>query len=131
MKRYRAALLAAGIAISAVAPDIRAAVNVERQSAENPVVEVSRSVIYGGLAGLVLGSAIALANEGNNDGDIIRWCFVGGTVVGFAAGVYFVASRPQPRAVLELDGGARELRAPQLERTPLGSTLVPVVGVRF
>jgi len=131
MKRYRAALLAAGIAISAVAPDVRAAVNVERQSAENPVVEVSRSVIYGGLAGLVLGSAIALANEGNNDGDIIRWCFVGGTVVGFAAGVYFVASRPQPRAVLELDGGALELRAPQLGRTPLGSTLVPVVGVRF
>ena len=95
------------------------------------MVEVSRSVIYGGLAGLVIGSAIALANEGNRDGDIIKWCFVGGTVVGFAAGVYFVASRPQPRAMLELDRGSLQLHAPELARTPLGGTQVPIVAVRF
>ena len=131
MKRWMAAWLAMCLTISTVAPEVRAAVNVDRQSSENPVVEVSRSVVYGGLAGLVLGSAFALANDGNNDGDIIKWCFVGGTVVGLAAGVYFVSTRPQPRAMLELDHGMLEVRAPEVSRSPFGSMQVPLVGVRF
>ena len=54
MTRWISGLLVASLALAAIAPAARAAVNVERSSSENPMVEVSRSVIYGGLAGLEL-----------------------------------------------------------------------------
>lgn len=131
MKRWMSMLALACLLISMGAPAARAAVNVERNSAENPVVEISRSVIYGGLAGLVVGGAIALASESDNSGDIVRWCFVGGTLAGLAAGIYFVSSRPQPRAVIEVDGGALRLHAPQLGKSAAGGAQVPLVAVRF
>ena len=130
MKRFVTIAVAASLAVGTVAPAARGAVNIERSSQENPVVEVSRSVIYGGLAGLVIGSAFTLASDGGNDGDVVRWCFVGGTLVGLAAGVYFVANRPQPEAMLELGEGV-ELHAPAIARSPAGSAQVALVGFRF
>lgn len=131
MKRFVAIAVAASLAVGTVAPAARAAVNIERSSQENPVVEVSRSVIYGGLAGLVIGSAFALASDGSgNAGDVVRWCFVGGTLVGLAAGIYFVANRPQPEAMLELGDGV-EFHAPTIARAPAGTAQVALVGFRF
>ncbi len=130
MKRFVTIAVAASLALGTVAPAARAAVNIERSSQENPVVEVSRSVIYGGLAGLVIGSAFALAGDGGNDGDVVRWCFVGGTLVGFAAGVYFVANRPQPEAAIELGDGV-EFHVPTIARSPAGTAQIALVGYRF
>ncbi len=76
-----------------------AQVEVQRRGEENPVLTVSKSTIYGGLAGLVLGGALALAvNE--NEGDIVKWFFVAGTFGGFGAGVYHVTHRPAPSSAL-------------------------------
>lgn len=79
--------------------DGAAQVEVHRQGEENPVLTVSKSIVYGGLAGLVLGGALALAVE-ENEGDIVKWFFVGGTFAGFGAGVYHVTHRAQPSAAL-------------------------------
>ena len=131
MKRWVSVAMLAMLAVSAVAPAANAGVNIERSSNENPVVEVARSVIYGGLAGLVLGSAFALASDGGNDGDVVRICFVGGTVVGLAAGVYFVANRPQPSSLIEYEEGALKLHVPEIAPSPHGSAQVALVGFRF
>jgi hypothetical protein len=120
------------LALSVLAPATPAAVNVERQGAENPVLEVAKSTVYAGLAGLVVGSAIALATEGNdNDGDTIRWCFVGGTFLGLGYGIYHVSHRPQTTALLEFRGGTPSLHAalPTPERGR-GMTM-RLIAVRF
>ena len=131
MKRAVMIALVACFPLGALAPVARAAVNIERSSQENPVVEVSRSVIYGGLAGLVIGSAFALVSDGSNDSDIVKWCFVGGTMVGLAAGVYFVSNRPQPDAMIEFGEGAPRFHTPTIARSPGGAAQVALVGVRF
>ncbi len=130
MKSALMILLAACLTSSVFAPAAHARVNVERTGSENPVVEVARSTIYGGLAGLVVGSALALASS-SSDGQVIRWCFVGGTMVGLLAGTYYVAHRPSADAVLQLDGGTLQLHPPTFERAPLGGSQVPLVAVRF
>lgn len=84
-----------------------------RDSSANPMVEVFKSTIYGGLAGLMLGSAIALAADNDNNGDTIRWSFVGGTFFGFGYGIYHVSRRPQPRAALEHGPDGWALALPQ------------------
>jgi hypothetical protein len=78
-----------------------AAVEVSRTGSENPMVEVARSVFWGGVAGLVIGSAIALARNGDDSWDDIRWGFVGGTFLGLGFGIYHVTTRPQPSAALD------------------------------
>jgi hypothetical protein len=112
-------------------PRAAAGVNVERKGSENPMVEVSRSVIYGGLAGLVLGLAFAVASEGD-DGDVIRWSFFAGTVAGLGFGIYHVATRPQPDgAALELEGGVLRAGVPDLTVDPRGAVRVRVAAYRF
>jgi hypothetical protein len=107
----------------------RAAVNIERQGSENPMIEVFKSTIYGGLAGLVVGSAIALAAE--NGAEPVRWGFVAGTFVGLGAGIIHVSSRPQPTALLELGGGrATSGGFAAIEAAP-GSVRVHAIAVRF
>ncbi len=76
-----------------------AQVEVHRGGDENPVLTVSKSILYGGLAGLVLGGALALAVE-ENEGEVVRWFFVGGTFVGLGAGIYHVNHRAKPSAAL-------------------------------
>ena len=85
------------------APEVLA-VEISRNGAENPMVEIARSVMWGALAGLVVGGAIELAAK-DDSGEPIRWGIVVGTGVGLAAGVYFVSHRPQPTALLELHDG--------------------------
>ena len=79
-------------------------VEITRGGAENPMVEVARSVFWGALAGLVVGSAVALAVK-DDSGEAIRWGIVGGTAVGLGVGIYFVSHRPQPASLLEIHDG--------------------------
>ena len=78
-------------------------VTITRQGAENPMVEVFRSTVYGALAGLVVGGAISLAAE--NGGEPVRWGIVIGTFAGLGAGIHYVAHRPIPASMLELRDG--------------------------
>ncbi len=128
MRRMVVALLLVAMA-GWGARSAQAAVNVERQGSENPMIEVFKSTIYGGLAGLVVGGAIALAAE--NGGEPVRWGFVVGTFVGLGAGVIHVTSRPQPTSLLELGGDhVTSGGFAAIEAAP-GSVRVRAVGVRF
>src|SRR5262249_5640658 len=107
-------------------------VEISRNSAENPMVEIARSVFYGAMAGLVVGGAIELAAK-DTSGEPIRWGIVAGTGAGLLAGVYFVSHRPQPAALLELhDGKLAPGGAPLSAIEPVpGGARARVVGVRF
>ena len=130
MKALLATLLALSLAAGASRP-ARAAVNVERTGAENPMVEVARSTLYGGLTGLMLGGALAVANNGHDAGNYLRWGFAGGTFFGFAYGLYHVSSRPSPRALLEIENGAPRWSAPELAIGPDGTLHAPLLAARF
>ena len=132
MKRTMATLLCACLLVQLAAPAAHAAVNVNRQGDENPMKEVAKSVIYGGLAGLVLGSAVALASDSNsNDGDIVRWGFAGGTFLGLGMGLWWVTRRPPPSAALELKDGALRAQLPTPEPGPDGHPRLTLARVRF
>jgi len=103
MIRFFSIALVAVFAAGLVASDAAAAVNVHRRGDENPMQEVARSVFYGGLTGLMVGGALAIASDDGNDGEMIRWGLVGGTMVGLAIGMYHVSSRPSA-ALIEFDG---------------------------
>ena len=108
-----------------------AAVNVERGSAENPMVEISRSILYGALAGLMVGGALALASE-DESGEPVRWGIVGGTFVGLGVGIYFVTHRPQPDALLEFERGTPSLDPlGAIEVAPDGGARLRAIAVRF
>jgi hypothetical protein len=133
MKRLVSVLLCATIAFGPLASSASAGVNIERQSAENPMVEIFKSTIYGALTGAVVGGVIVLAANENADTNrnIMRWSLVAGTVVGLGVGMYFTAKRPQPSSLLEFrnDGLALHAVAPQIE--PGGRMTMRLVGVRF
>ena len=96
----------------------RADVEVRRYGEENPMLTIAKSTVWGGLAGLILGAAVALVAEDNED-DIIKWFFVGGVFVGFGVGVYHVATRPKPTSsFLEIEDGGLALRVPTLNLAP-------------
>src|SRR5213592_4548575 len=131
MRRIVAALLCTSLFVQ-LAAAAHASVNVNRHGDENPMQEVAKSVIYGGLAGIVLGSAIAIANDSNsNDGDIIRWGFAGGTFLGLGMGLWWVTSRPQPSAALELKDGALRAQLPSPELGSDGRPRLALARVRF
>jgi hypothetical protein len=102
--------LAVVLCALAVAP-AGAQVTVVRDGSENPMKEIATSTIYGGLAGLLLGGATALAVEENED-SIVKWFFVGGTFFGFGYGIYHVSRRPEPHALLRLDDGEPTIGVP-------------------
>src|SRR4051812_875543 len=102
MKRIVASLLVLSLAATTVSP-AAAAVNVTRSGSENPMKEIGQSVLYGALTGALIGSAIALADEGGNDSEKIRWGIVAGTFVGLGVGFWYVSSRPRADAMLEFD----------------------------
>lgn len=129
--RLLTALILACLALTMFAPAARAAINVERQGSENPVLEVAKSTLYGGLAGIVLGGALALVVDEDSRGDVFKWCFVGGTLVGTAAGIYFVATRPAPKAMLEFEDGKAHLAAVPPTLAADGSMRLRIVGLRF
>ena len=83
--------------LSLLLPHVAGAqVVVTRQGDENPAVSVTKSIFWGGLGGLLLGGAVALATE-DDDGEILKWSFVGGTFAGLALGLWHVTHRPEPR----------------------------------
>ena len=107
-------------------------VNISRQGDENPMVEIARSVFWGAVAGLAVGTAITLADD-HHSGEPIRWGVVIGTFAGLGAGIYFVANRPIPESMLELRDGRLVPNAAALaavEPVP-GGARVSLVGVRF
>ena len=106
MRRIVAALLIVCVLAPLAVPAAEAAVNVNRQGDENPMKEVAKSIVWGGLAGLVLGASIALATEGDqNDGNVVRWSFVAGTFAGLGMGLWWVSHRPEPTALLDVKEG--------------------------
>jgi hypothetical protein len=119
-----------------VAPEVLStasgSVEISRNGAENPMVEIARSVMWGAVAGAIVGSAIALAVK-DGSGESIRWGIVGGTAAGLGTGVYFVSHRPQPGALLELEDGAWSPSASALaaiEPVP-GGARARLLAVRF
>lgn len=54
---------------------------------DSTIIQISKSTIYGGLLGLLLGSAVAIVVEEDRD-EPIRWGLVIGVFGGFAYGVY-------------------------------------------
>src|SRR5262249_32255306 len=59
---------------------------------------------WGGVAGFAVGTAITLADD-NHSAEPMRWGTVIGTFAGLGAGIYFVATRPIPEAMLEIRDG--------------------------
>ena len=126
-----AALLGTLLATS-LAPPARAAVNVNRTGDENPMKEVAKSVIYGGLAGLTIGTAIALATDGSeHDGDAVRWGFASGTFLGLGIGLWWVTKRPQAQALLEATPDGLRAGLPTPELLLDGSARLRVLRVTF
>ena len=58
MKRPISLLLCAALMAGVLPARACAGVNVERKSAENPMVEIFRSTIYGALTGVVVGGEL-------------------------------------------------------------------------
>jgi hypothetical protein len=115
------------VAVCIFAVDCTAQVSVIREGHENPVLTVAKSTLWGGLAGLVLGGAIALVAE-DNEADIVKWSFVAGTFGGFAFGVYHVATRERPTSALfEVDGSGLALRVPTVTLRPIEDETVPSI----
>jgi hypothetical protein len=75
------------------------AVSTVREDAESPFVSVSRSTLYGSLAGTVIGCALMLVTD-KYDEDVFKVAFVGGTALGLGYGVYHVSTRPAAEAAL-------------------------------
>ena len=133
MKRLILWILCATLSLGTLPVAASADVNVERKSAENPMVEIFKSTMYGALTGVVVGGVIVLAAQSDADTNhnIMRWSIVGGTVLGLGAGIYFTAKRPQPTGLLEFEEGTVTLNPalPQIE--PGGELSMRLVAVRF
>ena len=124
-------LVVAALVVAWCPARARAAVNVERQGAENPMVEVARSTLYGGLAGLLLGGAIALVDDSHDDAKVLKWGFAGGTFLGFGVGLVSVLTRPEPTGLLQLENGRAHLAFAPPRRTGAGTLALDVVTIRF
>jgi hypothetical protein len=126
--------LAAEVPPGPVAPEVLASGSVEisRNGAENPMVEIARSVMWGAVAGFVVGGAVALAAK-DDSGEPLRWGIVIGTGAGLAAGIYFVSHRPQPTALLELQDGRLSTGPAALGviEPVAGGARARLIGVRF
>ena len=133
MKRLISWFLFAALIFGVLPAPASAGVNIERQGAENPMVEVFKSTMYGALTGAVVGGVIVLAAQGDSDTDrdIMRWSIVAGTAIGLGAGFYFVAKRPQPSALLELKDGALSLHPAAPQIGPDDAMSIRLFVVRF
>ena len=118
------------------ADDTRADVDVIRRGEENPMLTVAKSTFWGAVTGLVLGGAIALAAQDNEE-DIMRWSIVAGTFVGFAIGIYHVATRPSAsNSMIQMGEGGLAVSVPAVQvdwdaQTGRASARVPVFSYSF
>ena len=124
-------LVLAAMLSSVVTPAAHAAVNINRESDENPMREVAKSIMWGAIGGFMVGGAIALATDDTSkDDDYIRYGVVGGTFVGLGMGLWFVSRRPSGAALIEVRGG--ELRAHLVPPEPAHGVLrLAVVSAKF
>src|SRR5262249_11232255 len=129
MRRILCTMTAAILLIVAALP-ARAAVNVVRESSENPMKEVGKSIAYGGLAGLTLRRALEGARAGGDE-DAIRWGFAGGTFAGAGLGLYFVLSRPNASAMIQIENGRLRLALAQPVIEPGPGVRLSLVRAKF
>jgi hypothetical protein len=129
MKALLLTLVLAAAACGLVPAPAHAAINVERKSSENPVVEVFKSTAYGALAGLVLGAGIAWASHKDNS-DAPSIGFLVGAVGGCAWGIYDATHRPKPVAMIDVSEGKAHLNLPLPSPSSVGMR-VDLVSVRF
>src|SRR5437867_9771920 len=108
----------------------RAAVNVTRTGSENPMQEIAKSTIYGGAAGLILGGAVALVDDGS-DRDKLKWGFAGGTFFGFGFGLYHVLSRPSAAAMIEIQNGRARLALATPKMDDRAGVRLAIVQAKF
>lgn len=130
MIRFLSLGLAACLASGLFAPAADAAVNVNRRGDENPMQEIARSVFYGGLTGLMVGGVLAIASEDGDDGALIRWGLVGGTLAGLAIGLHHVNARPSA-ALIEFDDRGAHFGAIAPRAGPGGSLSLALVRAGF
>jgi hypothetical protein len=96
------------------ASDARADVDVLRVGDENPVLTIAKATFWGGVTGLLIGGALALIADDNQE-DYIKWGLVVGVFGGCAYGVYHVMSRPSAESsLLETDGETLALNLPSV-----------------
>lgn len=62
------------------------------QASDNGVLQVMKSALYGGVAGLLLGGVLTLVVDSDSRDDVVRWGVVLGTFGGFAYGIYDLSS---------------------------------------
>jgi hypothetical protein len=97
------------------AVNTRADVDVLRLGEENPVLTIAKATFWGGVAGALVGGALALIAD-DNHWDYIKWGIAGGVLGGCAFGVYHVMTRPSAKSsLLETDGDGLALNLPTLE----------------
>ena len=96
------------------APEAPAQIVEHREGDANPMAAVFKSTIYGGGAGLLLGLALTLVDEDDDDGEPVKWGFVAGTFFGFGYGLYHVATRPEPTGLLERRDGEWVMALPDV-----------------
>jgi len=130
MIRFVSIALAACLASGLFAAAADAAVVVTRRGDENPMQEVARSVLYGGLTGLMVGGVFAIADDGGDDGAKLRWGLVAGTMVGLAVGLHHVSSRPSA-ALIEFDDGGAHFGAIAPRALGGGGVGLALVGASF
>ena len=118
MNRVSGLLLIVLVIMLVTVVESRADVEVRRYGEENPMITIAKSTFWGGVAGLVLGGAVALV-AGENEDDIVKWFFVGGVFTGFGVGLYHVATRPKPTSsLLEINGDGLAVNLPSIRFAP-------------
>lgn len=101
------------------------------EGSSNPVPRVALSTLCGAGVGLLLGGAVALVNNGDNDDEILRWSVVGGTFIGFGYGLYYALKHSKTTALLEFQGGGVLAHAPIPVPTVGAGMAVSLVSVSF
>lgn len=87
---------------------------------ENPVATIAKATLWGALAGLALGGATALLVDDNQE-DIIKWFFAGGTFFGFGYGVYHVSTRPKTAGLVDVNAQGLALSTPSFGLSRVGT----------
>lgn len=124
--------LADSAAASPARAETRASIQIQRQGMENPMLEVAKTTVWGGLAGAAIGAALALGvPDSPHNGDLLKWSFIGGTAVGFFAGIQHINSRPDANALLEFQDGATRIHPALPAPGPGHGLAMNVVAVRF
>jgi len=131
MFRPSVPLLLAVTLVLLLAAGSRAQVVETRRSEGNPMIDVFKSTLYGGAAGLVLGLAVELVDDDDDNSDAPKWGFVTGTFFGFGYGLYYVTTRSRPEGLLRRDAGGWSIGVPSVEPAATPGVRIHLSTVRF